>query len=492
MIRINMKIRNIHIFTAVVAAALLSAPATAVIASETQPAVAASDPDDEDSDEEVVEEVVGDPVDNDDTYVRENPQIEYDDEIDIPIPDFIRIATNHIQLNGADWSKLDSEVGRGAKDNFVVVHIGDSHVQGGINTETTRELLQYDYGDGGLGIITPLKMSGTNEPRGYNFFSSGSWDAVKLMKHPWRRTMGFTGTSITPRSASSDLTIGTSARDDYDPFNSVLIFHRGKFTVNSVADAEGNIVGFKTIPSRDYTQIILDKPTNQITLSFSSEGDLTIFGASLSGDRPGVIYHSIGNNGATYATYNSIGDIGKGIAPLHPDLVIISLGTNEAFGRLDTQAFYRNIDRLVKDISSANPDTRILLTTPMECHKSVYSTKTSYKKVPVTTRKKGKKGRRKSTKSYVNKKITTRVKSYAVNNNIAPLRDQILRYGKDNKIAVYDWYEVAGGQGASNTWINNGYFSSDRVHHTAKGYRLMGRLLYEALIDELGRNQQSK
>lgn len=484
-----MKIHKIFILSTLIATASFCIFDTEAVVSAAQPAVANPDPDEEDETEEVIEEVVGDPVDDEDTYVRENPQIEYDDEIDIPIPDFIRIATNHIQLNGADWSNLTSEVGRGAKDNLVIVHIGDSHVQGGINTETTRELLQYDYGDGGLGIITPLKMSGTNEPRGYIFSSSGSWDAVKLMKHPWRRTMGFTGTSITPRSSESDLTIGTSSRDDYDPFNSVVIFHRGRFTVNSVADADGSIVGFQTIPSRDYTQIILDKPTNQITMSFSSEGDLTIFGASLSGDRPGVIYHSIGNNGATYATYNSIGNIGQGIAPLHPDLVIISLGTNEAFGRLDTQAFYRNVDRLVKDITAANPNARILLTTPMECHKSVYSTKTTYKKVPVVSKSKGKKGRRKSTKRTTTKKITTRVKSYAVNNNIAPLRNQILQYGKDNKIAVYDWYDVAGGQGASSTWINNGYFSSDRVHHTAKGYRLMGRLLYEALIDELGRKQ---
>ena len=74
-------------------------------------------------------------------------------------------------------------------------------------------------------------------------------------------------------------------------------------------------------------------------------------------------------------------------------------------------------------------------------------------------------------------------RSYSVNPNIAPLRKAILDYGKANGIAVYDWYEVAGGQGASNSWINKNLFAKDRVHHTQTGYNIEGRLLYDALMD---------
>lgn len=321
-------------------------------------------------------------------------------------------------------------------------------------------------------------MSGTNEPRDYIFQSRGSWIPNKLMSTSWRQTVGFTGTSIRPTTSTGELTVGTSEREDYNPFSSVTIFHSGRLSVNGVTNGAGEKVRFRAIPSRDYTQIVLPTQETSVTIDFASAGDLTVFGASLSGNRPGVYYHAIGNNGAAYETYNRIGNVGVGINPLQPNLVIISLGTNEAFGRLDTRAFARSIDQLVKNIRTSNPEALILLTTPMECQRSVTTTK------KVKVRGKKRKGRRARTRT-VNR--TTR--SYAVNKNIAPLRQTILDYGKDNGIAVYDWYEVAGGSGASSSWISNGLFAKDRVHHSRNGYNLEGRLIYEAIMDALRDNR---
>lgn len=395
------------------------------------------------------------------------------DDIDIPIPSFIHKNANHIIYNGADWSKLRKAFLASDATPVSIVHIGDSHVQADISTGITRELLQYDFGNAGRGLVSPLKMSSTNQPSDYTFQSRNSWTPVKLMSPSWRQTVGFTGASIRPVASSSELTIGTSERDDYNPFRSLTIFHNGKFTVKSVTGEDGAKLDFRAIPSRDYTQIMLPSQQTKVTVDFASSGDLTVFGAALSGDRPGLFYHAIGNNGAAYETYNRIGNVGAGIRPLEPNLVIISLGTNEAFGRQpNVTAFKNSIDRLVKNIRTANPDALILLTTPMECHRSVTTTK----KVRV----KGKRGRRRT--------VNRTSRSYTVNANIAPLRTAILEYGKDNGIAVYDWYEVAGGRGASSSWISQNLFAKDRVHHTHKGYNLEGRLLYEALMDALRSN----
>ncbi len=273
------------------------------------------------------------------------------DDIDIPIPGFIKRSSNHIIYNGADWSKLRAAFEGSFQAPVSIVHIGDSHVQADINTGTTRELLQYDFGNAGRGLIAPLRICGTNQPKDYVFQSRNSWNAVKLMSPSWAQTVGFTGTSIRPSSSSSELTIGTLDTDDYNPFTSATIFHNGKLTIKDVTDENGNPVHFRAVPSRDYTQIILASLATKINVSFASAGDLTLYGASLSGDRPGVFYHAIGNNGATYDSYNRIGNVGVGINPLQPNLVILSLGTNEAFGRrIDTASFTRSIDRLVKNI----------------------------------------------------------------------------------------------------------------------------------------------
>ncbi len=430
--------------------------------------------------EEVMDEETVSDVEDDDRDVRENIVIIPDeaDDIDIPVPSFIRTASNRIIYNGADWSKLREAFQSSASSPVSIVHIGDSHIQADISTGTTRELLQYDFGNAGRGIISPLKLSGTNQPTDYSFSSSGSWIPNKLMSSSWRQTVGFTGLSIRPTTSNGSFTVATSGRDDYNPFSSVTIFHSGRLSVNNVTTADGTKLQHRAIPSRDYTQIILPTQETEITVHFSSAGDLTLFGASLSGGRPGVFYHAIGNNGAAYETYNRIGNVGVGINPLQPNLVIISLGTNEAFGKLDTRAFTRSIDRLVKNITTANPDALILLTTPQECQRSVTTTK------KVRVKGKARKGRKARYRT-----VNRSVRSYAVNRNIAPLRQAILDYGKENGIAVYDWYDVAGGSGSSTTWINNGLFAKDRVHHTHKAYNLEGRLLYEAIMDSLRDNK---
>ncbi|MDE5725016.1 MAG: hypothetical protein K2I12_03280 [Duncaniella sp.] len=432
-----------------------------------------------DEEEVMGEEIVSD-VEDEEREVRDDIVIIPDeaDDIDIPIPDFIKKSYNNIIYNGADWSRLRKAFTSSATDPVSIVHIGDSHIQADFSTGTTRELLQYDFGNAGRGLIAPLKMSGTNQPSDYTFQSTGSWVPNKLMSSSWKQTVGFTGTSVRPVTSNGQLTFATSDRDDYNPFSSVIIFHTGRLTVNSVTNAAGVKLSHRAIPSHDYTQIILPSQETSVTVNFSSAGDLTVFGASLSGGRPGVYYHAIGNNGAAYETYNRIGNVGAGISPLKPDLVIISLGTNEAFGKLDTRAFTRSVDRLVKNIRTANPYALILLTTPQECQRSVTTTK----KVRVKTKaRKGRKARYKT--------VNRSSRSYAVNKNIAPLRQAIMDYGKENGIAVYDWYSVAGGSGSSSIWISNGLFAGDRVHHTRKGYNLEGRLVYEALLDALRENR---
>lgn len=397
-----------------------------------------------------------------DIEVRENPVIDgLDENFDFNVPPFIREKHNQIDFNGADWTSLRARLENAETIPFTIVHIGDSHIQADYATGDTRNYLQFDYGDAGRGLITPLRISGTNQPTDYTFTGAGSWSGVKLMSQSWPRTMGFTGTSVSPSASTSSFTIATSEKDDYKPFASVTVFHKGQFFVTSITDSDGHLIPFVSKPSQDYTHISLVNEVTSAKINFDSAGDLTIFGVNLSGNRPGLFYHTIGNNGATYDTYNRIGSVGSGIAPLYPDLVIISLGTNEAFGRLDTLALMKSIDRLVDNIRKYNSEAQILLVTPMECQRSTYT----------SVKGKGKRRRR----------STQRVKTYKINTNIEPIRNAIKKYGKEHHVAVYDWYQVAGGDNASTKWINDGLFSHDRVHHSHKGYKLQGFLLYQAL-----------
>lgn len=56
------------------------------------------------------------------------------------------------------------------------------------------------------------------------------------------------------------------------------------------------------------------------------------YGFSLTNGNPGVLYHSVGVNGAMYVNYTDEAYV-RQLALLKPSLLIISLGTNETFGR---------------------------------------------------------------------------------------------------------------------------------------------------------------
>lgn len=423
---------------------------------------------------------------DDESELRENPVIEEgEDDPGISVPEFVKEGRNHITLNGADWSSAVKALHNVKKNPFTIVHIGDSHLQADIATGTARELFQYDYGNAGRGLVAPLRMTGTNEPSDYQFTSQYPWIPAKVMKTPWPHTMGFTGTSLRPSTKSSEIFVGTREDDDYNPFSSITLFHNGRINITGVKDRNGNTIAFSPKYSKDYTHIDLTDEQTGVYVKFDTEGDLTLFGASLSGNRPGVFYHTIGNNGATYQTYNNIGTLGRGIAPLQPDVIVLSLGTNEAFGHFDAGLFIAQVDKLVNNLKASNPGVPILIVTPMECQRSVYNTTSRKVRKPVKVPVKGKKGKKKYRTQTKTVTETKRVRSYGVNSNVAAVRNALLQYGRDNKIAVYDWYEIAGGSGASGKWLADGLYGRDRVHHTSKGYRLQGYMLYRALSEAL-------
>ena len=72
-----------------------------------------------------------------------------------------------------------------------------------------------------------------------------------------------------------------------------------------------------------------------------------------------------------------------------------------------------------------------------------------------------------------------------VNDRVAQVRNIIVNYARNNHIALYDWYTVAGGAGASSKWLNNKLLNTDRIHLTMAGYKLQGNIFADALINTL-------
>lgn len=406
-----------------------------------------------------------------DVDIRENPDLESAENsvvfesVDLASYPFLRLDENRISLNGDNWDSL-AQMMRTSGDTVVsILHIGDSHVQAEGSTSRVRSLLQQAYGSAGRGLILPFRIAGTNQPTDYKITSPSKFTSAKLMKQPWPVEMGFTGLALQPSGAKFSFTIEISRRPGSEPdFDLVKMLVKGsRPKLVSAKDSRGVGTIFSDYPTQEGMDIFIFEPDSAFTLEFASTGKCQILGFLLENQMTGVQYSAIGHNGATYSAYNTLGCVGEECVAVRPALVIISLGTNEAFGNTSAEGMYANIGTLVSNIKRNNPDAKILLTTPAECQRSKWV-------------RSGKKRRRKRT--------------YSVNAKVAVMRDAILKYGKENGVPTYDMYAVAGGQGASDRWLKADLLRNDRIHNTNKGYALKGTLLFNALQEAITASTQ--
>lgn len=393
-------------------------------------------------------------ADDNQSETRENPTVEAGNASILTTqsyPDYIKVDANHIQMNGNDWTDLRDVFAAADSCPVNIVHIGDSHLQADMGTAVTRNRLGQEFHHlRGRGLIIPFKLAGTNQPVDYKVTSPNSFTQSRLLKLPWPTAMGFSGIAIQPNSQNFKLNVTTGENFD------ALTFYYSGDTIDIISAIVGTEpIPFSARPTYKGLKISFAYNVSSVELNLKAPLGTAIHGINASLGDTGLAYHVIGNNGATFASYTMVGNVGNDVAEMfEPDLIIISLGTNEAFNNVSDSEFRHTIEVFMKEVQLANPDARLLLVTPQECHR-----KTS-------------KRRRRRT-------------SFQVNNNVKRMRDVILDYARDNSIPVYDWYEVAGGKGSSHKWIADKNINTDHIHLTKSGYVLQGNLFTEALLEQL-------
>jgi lysophospholipase L1-like esterase len=169
----------------------------------------------------------------------------------------------------------------------------------------------------------------------------------------------------------------------------------------------------------------------------------------------------IAKNGAMAKTILQSVYVDTTVQNFNPDLVIISLGTNEAYNHvsLDTIAWYQ--EALIQQVFRDAPDCDILLTTPGD------GLKRYYQKVRIS-----KKRRRYRT-----------VVHYEPNDYLVDAIGYYDQIPERMDVAVWNFYPVMGGEESIRDWNRLGYAQGDMIHLTREGYRLQARLLMEALME---------
>ncbi len=370
------------------------------------------------------------------------------------------------------FAALDSL--RAGKDTVVtIVQLGDSHIQAGHYSGRTMRLLQQQFGNAGRGWIAPFKLSKTNEPDDY-FISSviREWVAGRCIQHNRKCPIGPGGIGIQSVSPSINFDISMAPNNGAGySFNQAVIYRgeksmpmlpAGKMKdsietiLSQTACAPGVITDTFRISGLIDTLQLQSTRRKQGTdklLPASSFKNL-YYGFNLTNGQPGILYHSVGVNGAMYVNYTDE-DYVRQLALLNPSLLIISLGTNETFGRrFNRSEFAGQIETFISLVKKQMPHTAILLTTPPECYKRV----------------------------YVNKKRT-----YVRNENTERAAKAIVDVARREGVACWDLFAATGGKNSSAKWHKAGLMGRDRVHFTKEGYQEQGTLLYRALMQTYNR-----
>lgn len=160
-------------------------------------------------------------------------------------------------------------------------------------------------------------------------------------------------------------------------------------------------------------------------------------GFVIENDKPGIVYHTIGVNGSKVSDYDKYPLFYKQLPILNPDLVIVSFGTNESFGKLTASEYIYQVKQFVKKIRThCGPNVSILVMSPPP---SLF--------------------RRKRANPFVS--------------------DYSLALMEMSDVPVWDLYSRMGGlDGIRNSTL----ISRDNVHYTQRGYETQGIMFCEDFI----------
>ena len=385
-----------------------------------------------------------------------------------PIPDygFAHFERNHLVIPGDStamerfFCKMDSVIQKG-QGNLNILHIGGSHVQAGVFTQQFRDDL-LGIGEnlmGGPYFVFPFTAGGTNNPSHYVIHSTGEWQYCRnAVRRDTDKRMGLSGAAVTTTDTAA--TIQIVSRERY-PSHCPPRYEFNKVTLVGYSETE-NVVPLlgcdgdtlRGLHDDTLSLYVFELPfyTDSVCIFFDSVlGEFTLTGVLLENDFPGISVHGVGVNGASVPSYLRCDDFERDLDLIHPDLIIFGIGINDAAENdFEKETFKQNYAELISIMQRVNPDCALLFVTNNDSFK---------------------------------RKRVKKKRVYEVNANGLVVQQAFMEMAEDYGGVVWDQFEVMGGLKSMQAWEKAGLAQKDKIHFTRDGYRLMGDLLYNALIE---------
>lgn len=380
------------------------------------------------------------------------------------LPSCAQPDSNFIRFPGGTSAEIDRLVARldsvllFEKGRVNIVHIGGSHVQADIYTNIIRTNI--DSLNRNLrpprGFIFPFSVAKTNNPWNYRVRHGGQWSSARNALRQFYPPLGVGG--IAAYTSDPEAWFGVELNTDTTHrWQSTHIHLLGeslhghsvpRLMVNDsiVIEPEKEPTGYNYTlgesAERFSVGFVFDSLTAQPPDTF------VVRGLVVDNDDPGIVFHSIGVNGASVPSYLGCSKFRSELELIKPDLVIFAIGINDATAHdFSDSTFVANYDMLIRDIRSVAP----------QCAFIFISNNDSYTRV----------SRRR----------------YRVNPRGLIAQKGFKTLAQKWQGGLWDLFEIMGGLESMQEWNNQKLARNDKVHFTAQGYNVVGRLFTEAFFD---------
>ena len=328
-----------------------------------------------------------------------------------------------------------------------VVHIGDSHVQADAYTGYVRNRLQELFGAGGRGMVFPYAAAKTHAAYDYQTFAAGAWDYARNVHAVHKFPVGVSGATVrTYKSGSSVKIAFTGAYRDAGARRLGILSSSGEKSFDfRILWPGGDSLATPPPPAT-----VLDLPLSPTTIEIYAkarkpeQNHLDLYGIWLETiEDSGILYHSVGINGAGLGHLLQSELLEAHLAVLKPDLVVIDLGANDYYSFGIKEDYEANLRAVAQKVKRVAPSALI------SCSQDIYR------------------------RYYAN--VADCQKAAEIARSVAFETD----------CAFYDWYGVSGGGKSMLKWQAYGLAQNDRVHLTHKGYFYKGEVFVCGLLNSL-------
>jgi lysophospholipase L1-like esterase len=337
-----------------------------------------------------------------------------------------------------------------------IVHYGDSPTTADMITADVRDLLQQRFGNAGHGFVLIGRPWAWYGHRGVEQWSNG-WRMDPATTGDLRDGLhGLGGVSF--RGAP-----GATARwrlsDRTHSFAEVAYLKQpggGSFQVEAGGEVLGQVDTASDSKAPGFASVVLPPDTRDVLLRVTS-GTVRLHGIQFSRATRGVVYHSLGLNGAytsMLARMFNEAHWAEQLQHYKPDLVVINYGTNESIYPKWVDSMYaKEMREVIRRLDRALPQVPVLVMAPMD------------------------RGQRSATGDIVTPDVMPR---------LVKMQASLAR---EHGLAFFDTFSAMGGSGTMSKWYRRQprLVSADYMHPLPGGARIVGGLLYEALLNGYNR-----